>query len=66
MADTPETPAGGQPPDGEEVFESQLESINLKLQAFEGPLDLLVHLIKKNQMNVYDIQISVISLMGMS
>jgi segregation and condensation protein A len=61
MADIPETPAGGQPPNDEEVFESQLESINLKLQAFEGPLDLLVHLIKKNRMNVYDIQISVVT-----
>ncbi|MEO7156998.1 MAG: hypothetical protein ABI039_05515 [Vicinamibacterales bacterium] len=58
MADTPEIPpiegvppeSGGQPP--EEVFESQLESITLKLQGFDGPLDLLVHLIKKNQMNV--------------
>ncbi len=63
MADTPETPAGGTaPPDAnDEVFESQLESIKIKLQAFEGPLDLLVHLIKKNQMNVYDIQISTIT-----
>ena len=58
MADTPENPAGA---NDEEVFESQLESIKIKLQAFEGPLDLLVHLIKKNQMNVYDIQISVIT-----
>jgi len=65
MADTPETPPGDTAPrhevPEEEVFESQLESINLKLQAFEGPLDLLVHLIKKNRMNVYDIQISVVT-----
>ena len=59
MADTPETPGG--PPHEEDVFESQLESIKIKLQAFEGPLDLLVHLIKKNQMNVYDIQISIVT-----
>ena len=60
MADTPDTPPGGvEPP--EEAFESQLESIKIKLQGFDGPLDLLVHLIKKNQMNVYDIQISVIT-----
>ena len=58
MADTPETPAGDP---NEEVFESQLESIKIKLSAFEGPLDLLVHLIKKNQMNVYDIQISIVT-----
>ena len=56
MADTPEKPAAE-----EEVFESQLEAIKIKVQAFEGPLDLLVHLIKKNQMNVYDIQISIIT-----
>ena len=60
MADTPELPAGEAAPN-EEVFESQLEAIQIKVQAFEGPLDLLVHLIKKNQMNVYDIQISVIT-----
>jgi segregation and condensation protein A len=60
MPDTPELPAGEAAPN-EEVFESQLEAIQIKVQAFEGPLDLLVHLIKKNQMNVYDIQISVIT-----
>src|SRR5688500_6108283 len=60
MADTPELPAGEAAPN-EEVFESQLEAIHIKVQAFEGPLNLLVHLIKKNQMNVYDIQISVIT-----
>ena len=64
MAEIPEKPAGdGASPEapGEEIFESQLESITLKLQAFEGPLDLLGHLIKKNKMNVYDIQISVVT-----
>ena len=63
MADTPEMPAVplGEPVPAEEAFESQLDSIQIKLQSFEGPLDLLVHLIKKNQMNVYDIQISVIT-----
>ena len=60
MAETPEKPAG-EPAPGEEAFESQLEAIQIKVRAFEGPLDLLVHLIKKNQMNVYDIQISVIT-----
>ena len=44
-----------------DMFESQLDSIKIRVQAFEGPLDLLVHLIKKNKMNVYDIQISVIT-----
>ena len=31
--------------------------INFKLQVFEGPLDLLLHLIEKNKVNIYDIQI---------
>ena len=32
-------------------------SISIKLQAFEGPLDLLLHLIEKNKVNIYDIPI---------
>ena len=31
--------------------------INFKLQAFEGPLDLLLHLIDKNKVDIYDIPI---------
>ena len=31
--------------------------LNVKLQAFEGPLDLLLHLIDKNKVNIYDIPI---------
>jgi segregation and condensation protein A len=42
-------------------FESQLEDIRIRLQSFEGPLDLLVHLIKKNQVNVYDIPIALVT-----
>jgi segregation and condensation protein A len=42
-------------------FESQLEDIKIRLQAFEGPLDLLVHLIKRNEVNVYDIPIALIT-----
>ncbi len=32
-------------------------SISIKLEAFEGPLDLLLHLIDKNKINIYDIPI---------
>lgn len=32
--------------------------INVKLQVFEGPLDLLLHLIDKNKVNIYDIPIA--------
>ncbi len=31
--------------------------ISVKLEAFEGPLDLLLHLIDKNKINIYDIPI---------
>jgi segregation and condensation protein A len=50
-----------QPTPHDEGFESQLDDIKIKLQSFEGPLDLLVHLIKKNQINVYDIPIALIT-----
>jgi segregation and condensation protein A len=50
---------GGSRPD--EAFESQLEDIKIKLQSFEGPLDLLVHLIRKHQVHVYDIPIALIT-----
>lgn len=36
-------------------------SIPVKLEAFEGPLDLLLHLIDKNKINIYDIPIVVIT-----
>ena len=32
--------------------------INIKLDAFEGPMELLLHLISKNKMNIYDIPIA--------
>lgn len=31
--------------------------LNVKLEAFEGPLDLLLHLLEKNKVNIYDIPI---------
>ncbi len=36
-------------------------SITVKLQAFEGPLDLLLHLIDKNKVDIYDIPIALIT-----
>lgn len=35
--------------------------ISYKLESFEGPLDLLLHLIEKNKINIYDIPISEIA-----
>ena len=36
-------------------------SINVKLEKFEGPLDLLLHLIEKNKVDIYDIPIALIT-----
>lgn len=36
-------------------------AISVKLDAFEGPLDLLLHLIDKNKVDIYDIPISMIT-----
>ena len=35
--------------------------IKFKLDVFEGPLDLLLHLIDKNKINIYDIPIASIT-----
>lgn len=35
--------------------------LEVKFENFEGPLDLLIHLIYKNEMSIYDISISVIT-----
>ena len=42
-------------------FESALEAYPIRLEHFEGPLDLLIHLIKKNEVNIYDIPIALIT-----
>lgn len=36
-------------------------ALEVKLEVFEGPLDLLLHLIEKNKVNIYDIPISLIT-----
>ena len=35
--------------------------LSYKLESFEGPLDLLLHLIEKNKVNIYDIPIATIT-----
>jgi len=42
-------------------FESALEAYPVRLENFEGPLDLLLHLIKKNEVDIYDIPIALIT-----
>src|SRR5215831_18219016 len=42
-------------------FESAVDAFPVKLENFEGPLDLLLHLIKKNELEIHDINIAVIT-----
>jgi segregation and condensation protein A len=42
-------------------FESILEDFPVRLQNFEGPLDLLLHLIKKHEVDIYDIPIALVT-----
>ena len=42
-------------------FESSPDAYKVKLDSFEGPLDLLLHLIRKNEVNIYDIPIALIT-----
>ena len=36
-------------------------ALSVKLEVFEGPLDLLLHLIEKNKVDIYDIPIVTIT-----
>jgi segregation and condensation protein A len=45
----------------EQPFESALEAYPVRLDNFEGPLDLLLHLIRKHELNIYDIPISLVT-----
>ena len=42
-------------------FESAVDAFPVRLENFEGPLDLLLHLIKKNEMEIHDISIALIT-----
>jgi segregation and condensation protein A len=42
-------------------FESRADAFPVKLSNFEGPLDLLLHLIKKHELNIHDIPIALIT-----
>ncbi len=43
------------------VLTLETKKYAIKIENFEGPLDLLCHLIDKNKMNIYDIQLSEIT-----
>ena len=42
-------------------FESSPDAYRVKLDSFEGPLDLLLHLIRKHEIDIYDIPIALIT-----
>jgi segregation and condensation protein A len=42
-------------------FESSPDAYHVRLSAFEGPLDLLIHLIRKNEVNICDIPIALVT-----
>jgi segregation and condensation protein A len=42
-------------------FESSVDAFSVRLDNFEGPLDLLLHLIKKHEVNIYEIPIALIT-----
>src|SRR5437867_1682672 len=42
-------------------FESARDAFPVRLENFDGPLDLLLHLIKTNEVNIYDIPIALIT-----
>ena len=47
-----EAPARFEPPKG---FESKFRNLDLHLQSFEGPLDLLLHLIREAKLDILDL-----------
>ncbi len=42
-------------------FEQTELPYQVRIENFEGPLDLLLHLIKKNEINIYDIPVAIIA-----
>ena len=47
--------------DHQQDFESSADAFAVRLEQFEGPLDLLLHLIKKHELNIHDIPIALIT-----
>ena len=44
-----------------EDFDQPELPYQVRIENFEGPLDLLLHLIKKNEINIYDIPVAMIA-----
>ena len=43
------------------ILTLETKKYSIKIDNFEGPLDLLIFLIEKNKMNIYDINLSEIT-----
>ena len=39
----------------------ETDTLKIQLDVFEGPLDLLLHLIKKDNLDIYEVNISAIT-----
>ncbi len=52
-----ESPAARQR-EGDALVRAPRASVNIKLERFEGPLDLLLHLIKRDEVDIHDIPIA--------
>src|SRR5580658_9994697 len=60
MARTPEHPPGDDV--GDELDPSALrDAFRIQLPTFEGPLDLLLHLIREHKLDIFDIPIALIT-----
>ncbi len=59
----PSTPGAHRPvgPEAEGAVNKPYDPLVVSLPAYEGPFDLLLDLIKKNEMDIYNIEISVIT-----
>jgi len=59
---TEETPSIEQPRDADFIgTDEEISSYRVTLPTFEGPLDLLLHLLKKHKIDIYDIPIVLIT-----
>lgn len=61
LSDEMETPLVRHQVENHDNSEQYNALYNVKLDKFEGPLDLLLYLIRKNELDIYDISISIIT-----
>lgn len=57
----PEIIAGQEPVSAEDAADAAADPYGIRLGVFEGPLDLLLYLIRKNEVDIYDIPVATIT-----